>query len=118
MDSNVIAAEIVAELGSDPTGALPIGDLAARLRRPAKDLSAACGLLSACGRLTTDADGRAALLDGLTLGTSRVVLVAENSVAVAHVLAALLEANRHTQSREACPEDGDTDMARRRVAVE
>lgn len=91
MDSNVIAAEIIAELGSDPAGALPQADLAARLRRTRHELAAACALLTRCGRLSVDEAGVTTLLRGHGLGAARLILVAENSVAVAHVLAALLD---------------------------
>src|SRR5689334_16172421 len=91
MDSNVIAAEIIAELGSDPAGSLPLGDLVARLRHTRGEIAAAVELLSACGRLALDDDDQVLLVRGHTHGAARLVLVAENSVAVAHVLAALLE---------------------------
>ena len=91
MDSNVIAAEIIAELGSDPAGSLPLGDLVARLRRTRGEIAAAVELLSACGCLALDDDDQVLLVRGHTHGAARLVLVAENSVAVAHVLAALLE---------------------------
>lgn len=91
MDSNVVAAEVIAELGSVPAGALPLGDLAARLRRTRQEVATACDLLAACGRLATDGSDQALLLHGRSHTASRLILVAENSVAVAHVLAALLE---------------------------
>ncbi len=91
MDSNVIAAEIIAELGSAPARTLPQSELAARLQRAPDEVSTACDLLAAWGRLAVDADGRATLLHGRGHGGSRLILVAENSMAVAHVLAALLD---------------------------
>src|SRR5581483_3321278 len=91
MDSNVIAAEIVAELGSAPARTLSRHDLAARLQRPPSEVMGGCNLLAACGYLSSDGDGQVALLHGRGHAVSRLILVAENSVAVAHVLAALLE---------------------------
>lgn len=91
MDSNVIAAEIVAELGSAPARTLSQGDLAARLHRDLDEVSAACDLLAGWGRLAVDDEGRATLVHGRGHDACQLILVAENSMAVAHVLAALLE---------------------------
>jgi CheY-like chemotaxis protein len=91
MDSNVIAAEIVAELGSVPARTLSTDDLAARLRRTPAEVLGACELLAAWGRLTIAEDGEVSLGHARAPGASRLILVAENNVAVAHVLAALLE---------------------------
>ncbi len=91
MDTHVIAAEVVAELGADSARVLRLSELCVRLERPLPQIAPACELLRDCGVISTG-DGEAALLASRQgRSDSRIVLIAENSAAVAHVLAALLE---------------------------
>ncbi|HLZ71743.1 MAG TPA: response regulator [Dehalococcoidia bacterium] len=91
MDTHVIAAEVAAELGSLPERRLPLSDLCARLERPLSEVAAACEVLRSCGIVASCDGGVPALAARGERRGSRLVLIAENSAAVAHVLAALLE---------------------------
>ncbi|HEY7294567.1 MAG TPA: response regulator [Dehalococcoidia bacterium] len=91
MDTHVIAAEVAAELGSDPDRAIGRDQFGARLHRTPAEVAAACELLRACGCIATDESGLTRLIPRERLSELRLVLIAENSTAVAHVVAALLE---------------------------
>lgn len=90
MDAYVLAAELVAELGASAGRSLTCAELAARTGADEADVTNACTMLSSLGRAEQTPDGGYRLRTGAD-GRRRLVLVAENTSAVAHVLAALLD---------------------------
>jgi DNA-binding response OmpR family regulator len=91
MQKNAVAAELIALLASEPGRAVTRPELARRSGRSPEEVAAACSLLAGWGLLHDAGEAGVALAaDGRDRGGS-LVLVAENTATVAHVVGALLE---------------------------
>src|SRR5438045_8906615 len=90
MQSNTIAAEVISRLEAEPGRRRTIDDLARLCGRPSAEVEAACALLRRWMILKDAEDGQVALKPGRPAPAS-LVLVVENTAAVAHVVGALLE---------------------------
>jgi CheY-like chemotaxis protein len=88
MQTNAVAAELVALLAAAPDRAWTHADLARESGRSIEEVAAACALLMQWGLLTQVDSGELALspADG-----ERLVLVIENTASISHVVGALLE---------------------------
>jgi CheY-like chemotaxis protein len=91
MHERALAAEVIACLASDPGRVWAIIDLAAECGRSVAQVAAACGLLSRLGMLDQSVSGGVALGERRRWHDRPVVLVVENTAAVAHLVAALLD---------------------------
>jgi len=86
-----LAAEIVATLAAEASTSLSMESVASRCGVPVADASSACALLGRWGVLQSVDPVGVALALAPVRPRAPIVLVVENTPAVAHVLAALLE---------------------------
>ncbi len=91
MHERALAAAIIACLASDPGRVRAIDDLATQCAGSVADVASACALLERCGILDDAVSGGVRLAEQRGPRNRFVVLVVENTAAVAHLVAALLE---------------------------
>lgn len=90
MQTNAVAAELVALLAAEPDRVWTHADLARESGRSIEEVAAACALLRQWGLLAETASGGLALIPGQAHGDG-LVLVIENTASISHVVGALLE---------------------------
>ncbi len=91
MHERALAAEVVASLAAEPYRVQAVDDLAARCSGSVTEVAAACALLQRGGLLDVTVSGGVRLPIGPQRPTRPVVLIVENTAAVAHLVGALLE---------------------------
>ena len=91
MHESALAAEVIANLASEPGRVHAIDDLAASCGESVAAVASACALLLRGGLLDSTASGGVSLPIEMQRSARPVVLLVENTAAVAHLVAALLE---------------------------
>jgi CheY-like chemotaxis protein len=108
MDLHSLAAEVLVCLATNPGRQESVEALTDRLSVADADMAAACGMLSDWRLLDIPQPGVLALIPGRVAAAGRLVLVIENTPAVAHVLNALLESEGYRVLHASQLEDGLT----------
>jgi two-component system, chemotaxis family, chemotaxis protein CheY len=93
MHIRALAAEVVSSLASDPHRAQVPNDLAARCGQPVEQVTQACAALERWGLIDVMPSGEFMLREAPPRAAAPLILLVENTVAVAHVVDALLESD-------------------------
>jgi CheY-like chemotaxis protein len=91
MHESALAAEVIASLASEPGRVQAIDDLAASCGEPIAAVASACALLMRVGLLDSTTSGGVCLPVEKQRSERPVVVLVENTAAVAHLVTALLE---------------------------